>query len=100
MKMLIAYLFINFSFVFSTNSFARHSLSAAISRLKLSADKETENREVNIYKNNGTYAAAFRTINTTVPTFESLGLPPIVRKITEKPISEQFVRLSLLTKTE
>lgn len=40
---------------------------------------------VNIYKNNGTYAAAFRTINTTVPSFESLGLPPIVRKITEKP---------------
>lgn len=40
---------------------------------------------VNVYKNNGTYAAAFRTINTTVPTFESLGLPPIVRKITEKP---------------
>lgn len=40
---------------------------------------------VNVYKNNGTYAAAFRTINTQVPTFESLGLPPIVRKITEKP---------------
>lgn len=40
---------------------------------------------VNVYKNNGTYAAAFRTINTQVPTFESLGLPAIVRKITEKP---------------
>lgn len=40
---------------------------------------------VNVYKNNGTYAAAFRTINTEVPSFESLGLPPIVRKITEKP---------------
>lgn len=40
---------------------------------------------VNVYKNNGTYAAAFRTINTQVPTFETLGLPPIVRKITEKP---------------
>lgn len=40
---------------------------------------------VNVYKNNGTYAAAFRTINTEVPSFETLGLPPIVRKITEKP---------------
>ncbi len=40
---------------------------------------------VNVYRNKGTYAAAFRTINTEVPTFESLGLPPIVRQITEKP---------------
>ena len=40
---------------------------------------------VNIYKNNGTYAAAFRAINTEVPSFEALGLPPIVRKITERP---------------
>ena len=40
---------------------------------------------VNIYKNKGTYAAAFRTINTEVPSFDALGLPPIVKKITEKP---------------
>lgn len=40
---------------------------------------------VNIYKNRGTYAAAFRTINTEVPSFDTLGLPDIVRKITEKP---------------
>ena len=40
---------------------------------------------VNVYKNRGTYAAAFRTINTEVPSFETLGLPEIVRKITEKP---------------
>lgn len=40
---------------------------------------------VNVYKNNGTYAAAFRTINTEVPSFDTLGLPAIVRKITEKP---------------
>jgi twitching motility protein PilT len=40
---------------------------------------------VNVYKNKGTYAAAFRTINTEVPSFDTLGLPPIVRKITEKP---------------
>ena len=40
---------------------------------------------VNVYKNRGTFAAAFRTINTEVPSFETLGLPEIVRKITEKP---------------
>lgn len=40
---------------------------------------------VNVYKNNNTYAAAFRTINTSCPSFDQLGLPPIVRKITEKP---------------
>lgn len=40
---------------------------------------------VNVYKNNGTYAAAFRTINTQVPSFETLGLPPVVKKITERP---------------
>lgn len=40
---------------------------------------------VNVYKDKGSYAAAFRTINSQVPTFESLGLPLIVKKITEKP---------------
>ena len=40
---------------------------------------------VNIYKDNGNYAAAFRTINSVAPKFEDLGLPPIVRKITERP---------------
>lgn len=40
---------------------------------------------VNIYKDKGNYAAAFRTINSQVPSFASLGLSPIVKKITEKP---------------
>ncbi len=40
---------------------------------------------VNIYKDKGNYAAAFRTINQNVPTFESLGLPSIVRDVTERP---------------
>ena len=40
---------------------------------------------VNIYKDKGNYAAAFRTINSNVPTFESLGLPNIVREVTERP---------------
>ncbi len=40
---------------------------------------------VNIYKNRGTYAAAFRTINSVIPSFESLGLSEVVRTITERP---------------
>lgn len=40
---------------------------------------------VNIYKNRGTYAAAFRTINSTIPSFETLGLPDVVKTITERP---------------
>lgn len=40
---------------------------------------------VNIYKNKGTYAAAFRTITSVIPSFETLGLSEIVRKITERP---------------
>ena len=39
---------------------------------------------VNIYKNKGTYAAAFRTITSIIPSFESLGLPEVVRTITER----------------
>jgi len=40
---------------------------------------------VNIYKDRGNYAAAFRSINSEAPTFEELGLPEIVRAITDKP---------------
>ena len=40
---------------------------------------------VNIYKNKSTYAAAFRTITSVIPSFESLGLPNVVRTITERP---------------
>ncbi len=40
---------------------------------------------VNIYKNRGTYAAAFRTITTDIPSFESLGLSEVVKTITERP---------------
>ena len=40
---------------------------------------------VNFYKDKGSYAAAFRTITSTVPSFEQLGLPDIVRKTAEKP---------------
>ena len=40
---------------------------------------------VNIYKNRGTYAAAFRTINSVIPSFDTLGLSEVVRTITERP---------------
>ena len=40
---------------------------------------------VNFYKDKGNYAAAFRTITSTVPSFDQLGLPDIVRKTAEKP---------------
>ncbi len=40
---------------------------------------------VNIYKNKGTYAAAFRTINSVIPSFDTLGLSDVVRSITERP---------------
>lgn len=40
---------------------------------------------VNFYKDKGSYAAAFRTIATTAPKLEDLGMPPIVTTIAEKP---------------
>ena len=40
---------------------------------------------VNIYKDKGCYAAAFRTITSTAPKLEDLGMPPIVTTVAEKP---------------
>lgn len=40
---------------------------------------------VNFYKDKGNYAAAFRVIESVVPSFEKLGLPEIVRKTAERP---------------
>ena len=40
---------------------------------------------VNVYRDKGSYAAAFRTINSTPPTFEQLGLPDVMKKIAERP---------------
>lgn len=40
---------------------------------------------VNVYKDKGDYAAVFRVINSEPPTFESLGLPEILRKISDRP---------------
>ena len=47
--------------------------------------KDVGRFRVNIYKNRGTYAAAFRTINSVIPSFDSLGLSDVVRTITERP---------------
>lgn len=40
---------------------------------------------VNVYKDRGTYAACLRALPSKIPTFDSLGLPPVVREMTEKP---------------
>jgi hypothetical protein len=36
---------------------------------------------VNVYRDKGSYAAAFRTINSTPPNFDDLGLPEVMKKI-------------------
>jgi twitching motility protein PilT len=40
---------------------------------------------VNVYKDRGNYAAALRSIQSNIPTFDQLGLPPIVKEIAERP---------------
>ncbi|MBS1721314.1 MAG: type IV pilus twitching motility protein PilT [Armatimonadetes bacterium] len=40
---------------------------------------------VNIYREKGALAAAFRLIPQRIPTVEELNLPPILKKLTEKP---------------
>jgi len=40
---------------------------------------------VNFYKDKGNYAAAFRVINSIVPSFDTLGLPDIVKRTAERP---------------
>ena len=39
---------------------------------------------VNLYKTNGKYAAAFRAVQSNVPSFEELGLPEIVQKVASR----------------
>ncbi len=40
---------------------------------------------VNVYKDRGTYAACLRALSSKIPSFESLGLPDVVREMAEKP---------------
>ncbi|MGK7890632.1 MAG: type IV pilus twitching motility protein PilT [Leptolyngbyaceae cyanobacterium] len=40
---------------------------------------------VNVYKDRGTYAACLRALSSKIPNFDKLGLPDIVREMSEKP---------------
>ncbi len=40
---------------------------------------------VNVYKDRGTYAACLRALSSKIPSFEKLGLPEVVREMSEKP---------------
>jgi len=42
-------------------------------------------QRVNIYKQQGSYAAAIRLLNDTIPSFEDLKLPPIIKKLADEP---------------
>ncbi len=40
---------------------------------------------VNVYKDRGTYAACLRALSSKIPEMDTLGLPDVVREMTEKP---------------
>ena len=40
---------------------------------------------VNVYKERGAYAACLRALSSKIPNFEKLGLPDVVREMSEKP---------------
>ncbi len=40
---------------------------------------------VNVYKERGCYAACLRALSSKIPNFDMLGLPPIVREMSERP---------------
>jgi twitching motility protein PilT len=40
---------------------------------------------VNVYKDRGTYAACLRALSSKIPSMETLGLPDVVREMSEKP---------------
>lgn len=40
---------------------------------------------VNVYKERGSYAACLRALSSKIPNFEKLGLPDVVREMTDKP---------------
>jgi twitching motility protein PilT len=54
--------------------------------LDLSIDIANVGRfRVNLYRQRGSVAGAFRTISTSVPSLEELGLPPILEELSRKP---------------
>ncbi|HEX2947251.1 MAG TPA: type IV pilus twitching motility protein PilT [Clostridia bacterium] len=40
---------------------------------------------VNVYKQRGTYSMAIRSLPFNIPSFDSLGLPPVIRTLAKKP---------------
>ncbi len=55
----------------------RNEMDLALSVAKLGRFR------INLFKQRGTVGIAIRAVNTTVPTFDELNLPPIVQKIAE-----------------
>ncbi len=47
-------------------------------------DETGDRFRVNAYKQKGNYAIAIRTITSTIPSFETLGIPDVLRTFTEK----------------
>ncbi|MBD3218963.1 MAG: PilT/PilU family type 4a pilus ATPase [candidate division Zixibacteria bacterium] len=56
---------------------ARNEMDLALSVAKLGRFR------INLFRQRGTIGIALRAVNTTVPTFDELNLPPIVQKIAE-----------------
>jgi twitching motility protein PilT len=56
---------------------ARNEMDLALSVAKLGRFR------INLFRQRGTIGIALRAVNTTVPTFEELYLPPIIKKIAE-----------------
>ncbi|KNZ43124.1 type IV pilus twitching motility protein PilT [Acetobacterium bakii] len=42
-------------------------------------------QRVNVYRQQGSYAAAIRLLNDTIPSFADLKLPPVIRKLADEP---------------
>lgn len=47
--------------------------------------KSGERQRINVYKQQGTYAAAIRLLNDRIPSFEELKLPPIIARLANEP---------------
>ena len=57
---------------------AKNEMDLALSVAKLGRFR------INIYKQRGTIGIAIRAVNTVVPSFEELNLPPVMRKLTQE----------------
>jgi twitching motility protein PilT len=57
---------------------AKNEMDLALSVAKLGRFR------INLYRQRGTIGIAIRAVNTLVPTFEELNLPPVMRKLTQE----------------